>query len=81
MARSTCEELLEEYRRPGTRTYRETRELLLACGFQERVTPKQHAVWKGPRGSTLTLTTDRYLKHYYKALIERTIRSLRLLDD
>ena len=81
MARSACDELLEEFCRPGTRTYRETRELLLACGFEERVTRNQHAVWKGPRGMTLTLTTERFLKDYYKSLVERMIRSLRLLDD
>jgi len=80
MTRSTCEQLLEEYRRPGTRTYRETADLLRACGFQERPTPRGHVIWMSPRGGSLTIPKTRELKIAYKKLVERSILELRLLD-
>lgn len=81
MTRSTCEQLLEEYRRPGTRTYRETADLLRACGFQERQTSRGHAIWIGPRGIRLTIPMTRDLKIPYKKLVERSILQLRFLDE
>jgi len=81
MTRSTCEQLLEEYRRPGTRTYRETADLLRACGFQERETLRGHAIWSHRRGVLLTVPITRELKVAYKKLVERSILQLRFLDE
>jgi hypothetical protein len=80
MTRSTCEELLEEFRRPGTRTYRETADLLRACGFEGRETARGHAIWKN-RGIQVTIPMKRDLLIIYKKLVERSILELRFLDE
>ncbi len=81
MTRSMCDQLLQEFRRPGTRTYRETADLLRACGFQERKTAKGHAIWTSRRGTPLTIPVTRELLVKYKKLVERRILELRLLDE
>lgn len=81
MTRSTCEELLEEFRRPGTRSYREAADLLRTCGFQERETAKGHAIWGHVRkGILLTIPMKRELLIIYKKLVERSILELRFQD-
>ena len=81
MIRSMCEELLEEFRRPGTRSYREAADLLRACGFQERKTSRGHAIWGHVhRGILLTIPMKRELLIIYKKLVERSILELRVQD-
>lgn len=78
---SRCEELLEEFRRPGTRSYQEAAILLRACGFQERKTSKGHAIWGHVhRGILITIPIKRELLINYKKLVERSILELRLQD-
>lgn len=81
MIRSTCEELLEEFRRPGTRSYREAADLLRACGFQGRETARGHAIWVHVhRGILLTIPIKRELLIIYKKLVERSVLELRFHD-
>lgn len=81
MAKRVSDELLEEFCRPGVRTYSEARELLLASGFEERPTQRGHVLWVHQiRHSSLTITMKRDLKPCYKQLIKRKIQELQLED-
>jgi predicted RNA binding protein YcfA (HicA-like mRNA interferase family) len=82
MTRSTCEELLQEFRRSGARTYREAEDLLRECGFEARLTTPGHVLWKHPRGIRLTLPKkDKDLKVSYKMLVVRNVTAVQLIDE
>ena len=80
MTRSICDELLNEFRRPGKRIYREAADLLRACGFQEHQILQEQALWKHPRGIAMVVPVNRELSLIYKKLIERMLLSLRFPD-
>lgn len=81
MASKTPGQKLAEFERKGTRSYSETRELLVAWGFVERHTHGGHSLWAHPRGVTLTITLTRELATFYQTLVVKKIRQLQLLDD
>ena len=81
MTRSICDELLDEFRRPGKRSYRETADLLRACGFREHQTLNGQALWKHPRGIPLVIPLSSELSISYKKLIERRLLELRFPGD
>ena len=80
MAGSSREELLADFTRSGRRGYAEAKALLKAWGFEERRSRKGHVVWVHHRGVTLTITEERELAAFYRSLIVKKIRQLRLLD-
>ena len=77
MGDRTAVQLLIEFRRGGSRTLAEACELLAAWDFSERRTGRGHSVWVHRRGATLTITTERELKTYYRRKIIQVIESLR----
>lgn len=80
MTSKTPDHLLAEFERRGTRSYSETRVLLLAWGFTERFTRGGHSFWAHFRGVTLTITMTRELATFYQTLVVKKIRQLQLLD-
>ncbi len=74
---------LEHFLRGGRRDYAETCELLQAFHFHRRATSGGHEIWtyRDPtnqfkRGVTLTITTQKQLKVFYRQLVVRKIREV-----
>ena len=81
MAKRTREQLLVAFKRGGTRSYAEAKELLEAWKFEVRRTSGGHAFWEHPRGVTLTIPMKRELKTVYRTLVIKKIEQIQLLDD